>query len=128
MAEPPLRKVTTIADVANNADGVMRVAFIGASGCGKSTTINALLATDAEKSALSGPAQCRDPGVNNGTMSRVIAYISGSQGCTLIDTVGFTDPCEDHDRCRTQSSDSEPPRRDVEVEVLGSRGHHVQRS
>eukprot|EP00727_Mastigamoeba_balamuthi_P000533 m51a1_g10477 putative calpain family cysteine protease (413) ;mRNA; r:13668-18915 len=33
---------------------------------------------------------------------------------------------EDHDRCGTESSDSEPPRRDVEVEVLGSRGHHVQ--
>eukprot|EP00727_Mastigamoeba_balamuthi_P014660 m51a1_g982 hypothetical protein (509) ;mRNA; r:434928-441171 len=92
MAEPPLRRLTTIADVANNADGVMRVAFIGASGCGKSTTINALLATDAKKSDLSGPAQCRDPRVNNGTTSRVTAYLSGSQGCTLIDTVGFTDP------------------------------------
>eukprot|EP00727_Mastigamoeba_balamuthi_P014804 m51a1_g995 hypothetical protein (347) ;mRNA; f:512199-513239 len=92
MAEPPLRKVTTIADVANNADGVMRVAFIGACGCGKSTIINALLATSVTKSALSGPAQCRDPQVNNGTTSRVTAYLSGSQGCTLIDTVGFTDP------------------------------------
>eukprot|EP00727_Mastigamoeba_balamuthi_P009184 m51a1_g4889 hypothetical protein (224) ;mRNA; f:77035-82881 len=58
-------------------------------------------------------------------VSRAAVLLSGSDLFASLSAESWLDG-EDHDRCGTESSDSEPPRRDVEVEVLGSRGHHVQ--